>query len=322
MRRRHPNPPHRPRLLKSPSLQGDEASPPATAAPPAQERTFEINAYDVEGNTLLDQLAVETAVYPHLGPGRTPADVEAARAALEKAYQAHGYQSVIVQVPAQNAASGIVRLRVTEARVGHVRVSGSEYHLPSVVREQMPSLQEGQVPDFRAVQRDLADVNRLPDRRVTPSLKPGRIPGTVDVDLHVNDDLPLHASVEVNNDHSQNTKPLRTLATVHYDNLWQLGHSLSATYSVAPQQPSNSEVFARFLSRAALGHAVEPARLWLHVEQRGRRAWRHERARQGPHHRPARHLSAAELGRRDPVDQFRHRLQAFRPKPDAWADQP
>jgi hemolysin activation/secretion protein len=31
---------------------------------------------------------------------------------------------------------------------------------------------------------------------------------------------------------------------VHYDNLWQLGHSLSFSYQVAPQRPTDAEVFS------------------------------------------------------------------------------
>ena len=31
---------------------------------------------------------------------------------------------------------------------------------------------------------------------------------------------------------------------MHYDNLWQLGHSLSFTYQVAPQRPNDAEVFS------------------------------------------------------------------------------
>jgi hemolysin activation/secretion protein len=217
-----------------------EASGRQPSAVPA--RTFELSAYDVEGNTLLDQLTIEKAVYPHLGPGRTPEDVEKARAALEAAYQARGYNSVVVQVPQQNVAYGIVRLRVTEARVGRVRVVGAEYHRPSVLREQMPSLKEGQVPDFRRVQADLVDVNRTPDRRVTPSLKPGRAAGTVDVELRVKDNFPLHGAVEVNNDHGRNSPSLRALGRVTYANLWQRGHSLTATYLTAPENPSAVQV--------------------------------------------------------------------------------
>ena len=69
-------------------------------------------------------------------------------------------------------------------------------------------------------------------------------PGTVDVDLNVEDKLPLHGSVELNNRQSPETTPLRVNATIHYDDLWQLGHSLSFSYQVAPENPKDAQVFS------------------------------------------------------------------------------
>ncbi len=214
----------------------------AAAEPP--QPTFDIEAYDVDGNKLLEEIEVEKAVYPFLGPGRTSADVDHAREALEKAYHDRGYQSVVVETPPQSVSDNIIRLHVVEAPVGRLRVTGSRYFSPQKILQQTPALQQGQVPDITEAQKELADVNRLPDRRVTPLLKAGQAPGTVDVDLKVNDTFPLHASLEVSNDHSQNTEPLRLTGTVHYDNLWQLGHSVTFTYAVAPQDRSESEIFA------------------------------------------------------------------------------
>src|SRR5829696_1792449 len=55
---------------------------PGTAPEPAMY----IREYRVLGSKHLPRIEVEEAVYPYLGPGRTFADVEQARAALEKAY--------------------------------------------------------------------------------------------------------------------------------------------------------------------------------------------------------------------------------------------
>jgi hemolysin activation/secretion protein len=214
------------------------------APPPAQERRVDIEAYDVDGNTKLDQDTVESAVYPFLGPQRSREDVDGAREALQKAYQAHGYQSVVVEIPPQAVTEGIVKLHVVEAPVGRLRVVGSQYFSPSVIRNQVPSLAQGNVPNFDDAQRQISDLNRIPDRQVSPVLKPGKVPGTVDVDLHVKDTLPFHASAEINNDHSANTPPLRVVGTARYDNLWQLGHTISATYLAAPQDVAQSQVFA------------------------------------------------------------------------------
>src|SRR5262249_54767183 len=152
-------------------------------AAPAPRAAFEIQAYDVDGNTLLDQEAVESAVYPYLGPDRSRDDVAAARDALQKAYQVKGYQSVVVEVPAQDARTGIIRLHVVEAPIGRLRVVDSHYSSLSRIKEEVPSLQEGKVPDFNQAQKEVAELNRLPERRVTPLIKPGKVPGTVDVDL-------------------------------------------------------------------------------------------------------------------------------------------
>jgi len=224
------------------SVRAQDRSAAPSPSEPAQ--TFDVEAYDVDGTKLLPQVDIESAVYPFLGPGRTRDDVEHARAALEKVYHDRGYQTVVVEIPAQSVSDTVIRLHVVEAPIGRLRVTGSRYFSPDFIKAETPALKEGTVPDFGQAQKELADVNRLSDRRVTPLLHAGEAPGTVDIDLKVSDTLPFHASVELNNDHSEGTDPLRLIATAHYDNLWQLGHSVSFTYSVAPTNPGNSEIYA------------------------------------------------------------------------------
>lgn len=217
---------------------------------------FEVNAYDVAGVTRLDAATVENAVYPFSGPDRTATDVESARKALEEAYKVRGFESVLVEIPPQpNEAfvSGVVLLKVTEAPIGRLRVTGSKYHALSVVAAQVPALKEGQVPDFTAAQAQIAAANRFADRQITPSVKAGKVPGTIDVDLRVKDSLPLHASLEINNDHSSATSPLRLAGSVRYTNLWQAGHTLTASYLVAPQHRSESEVISASYLAPLLG---------------------------------------------------------------------
>ncbi|MEI9991680.1 MAG: POTRA domain-containing protein [Rhizomicrobium sp.] len=221
-----------------------QPTPPQPPAAPSAPLHLDINEYRIEGEHLLPQDDVETAVYPFLGPGRTTDDVEKARAALEAVYKAKGYQTVAVQVPPQRVSGGVVTLKVVEGTVGRLRVNGARYFLPDAIRQDAPSLAEGTTPNFNDVQRDIVALNQQPDRRVTPALRAGETPGTVDVDLNVDDTLPLHANLEINNRYSSDTTHTRLNATVHYDNLWQLGHSLSFTYQVAPERPSDAEVYS------------------------------------------------------------------------------
>lgn len=223
---------------------GDAATTSPAPPRPRPDPKFDIQAFDVDGNTLLNNTAIESAVYPFMGPDRGRDDVAGARDALEKAYRAQGYPTVVVEVPQQDARTGVVKLHVVEIPVGRLRVVGSRYNLPSRIREQMPSLAEGKVPNFARAQAELAEANRLPEMQVTPLERKGRAPGTVDVDLKVKDSLPLHASVALNNDHAQNTSQLRTIAAASYGDLWQLGHTISGTAILAPERLKDSEVFS------------------------------------------------------------------------------
>jgi hemolysin activation/secretion protein len=205
-----------------------------------------IKQYRVLGAHHLSKIEIERAVYPFLGPGRGPQDVEQARAALEKAYQAKGFQTVSVQIPPQQGAGGIVVLSVMENTVGRLRVRNSRYFLPSSIKKNAPSLAEGDVPNFNDVTRDVVSLNQWPDRRVTPSLKAGVIPGTVDVDLSVEDTFPLHGSLELNNRYSANTDPLRVNASLSYNNLWQLGHSIGGSVQIAPEDINEVQVYSGY----------------------------------------------------------------------------
>ena len=209
----------------------------------AKQPTFSIMEYRVEGNTVLPVIAVEKAVYPHLGEGKTIADVDLARKTLEQAYQKAGYSTVFVDIPEQDVVGGVVRLRVTEGRVGRLRVTGSRYYSLGRIRSQVPALAPGTVPYLPKVQEQMSAANNASaDRRITPVFRAGRTPGTVDVELKVKDQPPLHASLEANNRYSANTSRTRAIGQLRYDNLWQREHSLSLQYQTAPENTGEVSV--------------------------------------------------------------------------------
>jgi hemolysin activation/secretion protein len=238
-------------LLMNVEAWAQSGAPASPSSPPAaRQRTFDINEFRIEGSTQLTVVEVEKAVYPFLGPARVLEDVERARAALEKVYTDKGYQSVSVVIPQQTVRNGVVTLKVNEAVVGRLRVRGSRFFSPLDVKSQAPSMAEGKVPKFDEIAQDIVVLNQIPDRRVTPAMRVGERPGTIDVDLNVEDTLPLHGSLELNNRHSRYTTPLRLAGALRYDNLWQLGHSIGVSYQVAPSRPQDSKVFtASYLAR-------------------------------------------------------------------------
>jgi hemolysin activation/secretion protein len=213
------------------------------AAPAAQEHRFDIYEYAVEGVSKLGTEAVEKAVMPYLGEGKGFDDVQSARKAVEEAYKEAGYLTALVTVPNQPTDTGVIQLKVVEGEVERLRVKGAEYHLPSDIKAKIGEFGEGKVPHFPTMQAQMAALNSG-DMRVTPVLRAGKLPGTVEVDLEVEDSLPFHGSVEWNNRYSANTTHQRLGLNLRYDNLWQAGHSIGFTGQLAPERPSDTRVMA------------------------------------------------------------------------------
>lgn len=220
-----------------------------TSRQAAEPLRFAILEFIVSGNTVLPQAKVEEAVYPYLGESQTVADAEGARQALEKAYQEAGFLSVVVDLPPQRVGAaggdGAVRLNVIEAPVGKLRVTGARYTLPSQIKEQVPSLAPGSVPNFPQMQAELGAVARQSaDREITPVVAAGDQPGTMNVELKVQDDLPVHGFVEANSKQAQNTKRGRLEASASYDNLYQHQHSLGANWVYSPVAPAETNIIS------------------------------------------------------------------------------
>lgn len=211
-------------------------------APDKESARLFIREYRVKGAKKIGVEEIERAIYPYLGKGKSIADVEKARTALEKVYHEKGYQTVSVIIPQQDPTKGIIQFRVVESEIANLRVNGSRYHLPSRIKSQITSLAPGTVPNFETVKKEIVGLNQSADLKVTPRIQAGSIPGTFDVDLDVEDHFPLHGSFELNNRYNPQTSPLRANASISYGNLFQLGHTAGISYQIAPENRDDAEV--------------------------------------------------------------------------------
>ncbi len=224
----------------------------ADAAAAAPQLKFDIKEFRVLGNRVLPQTSVERAVYPFLGPGGDLDGVKKAADALQGAYKDAGFGTVLVDIPEQQVDDGIVRLRVIEGTLDKIRVRGERYFSGRQILAALPALQPKQAPNLPALQDQLTALNaRTGDRVVTPILKAGAQPGSVDIDLNVQDTSPFHASVEVDNHHTADTTPTRASVSMSYSNLWQRQDVFSLLYQTAPANVRNAQV----VSASYLGHA-------------------------------------------------------------------
>ncbi len=221
---------------------------------------FDVREYRVLGNTVLPERDIETALHPLLGDHKNLADVEAARAALEKTYHDRGFGTVFVDIPEQDVNDHIVRLQVTEARLHEVHVLGARHYSERRILAEVPAATVGAVPDLVALHEQLTKLNqRSADLSVLPVLSAGAEPGTVDLSLKVDDHLPFHGSVQFDNQYTPNTDPLRATVALSYGNLFQEFDSLSAEYQVAPQKISEVNVIAANYAWGTFSNGLRPS---------------------------------------------------------------
>ncbi len=220
--------------------------------------TFAVTEYRVLGNSVLPATEIETRLYPLLGANKTIQDVEAARAALETLYRDRGYGAVYVDIPEQRIEAGLVRLRVTEGKLDRLRLSGTRYYSNRRIVASLPSLQPGTVLHLPTLQAELTQLNQQSrDRQVTPVLRPGSRQGEVDIELKVQDELPLHAAAEYNNRYTANTTESRLNLTASYDNLFQRYQSLSLQYQTSPEKTDEVRMVAlTYIAPLAGGNAL------------------------------------------------------------------
>ena len=201
--------------------------------------------YRVEGNTLLSTPVISRVLTPYLGVARTVDDINKAAAALQQEYRNLGFATVFVGIPEQDVVNGVVKLQVTETRVRRVTISGSNYFTLSGIRRNVPSLMEGQTLNIAALQSDLQHANQAnKDLKMVPLVEQGPTNKSVDVELSVDDTLPLHGGLSVSNYNTEGTTPTRLSAELSYGNLWQKNHEVSFQAQTSPENTDEVQVLA------------------------------------------------------------------------------
>ncbi len=228
------------------AVSAQEAPQPAAEVQSQQQpATFDLLELRVKGNNLIDKKQLERTIYPFLGPKKSIDNVELARASLENLYRIQGYQTVSVDIPEQDVKNGIVYLQVVEGKVARLRVKDARYFALGKIKAGVPELAEGNVPNFPKMQQQLAELSsQNPDRQIVPVLRAGETPGTLEVDLKVKDEMPLHGRVELNGRNTSSTSRLRLVSSLRYDNLWQEMHSASLMFQTSPEASKEVEVWA------------------------------------------------------------------------------
>ncbi|NYH25927.1 ShlB/FhaC/HecB family hemolysin secretion/activation protein [Paraburkholderia bryophila] len=214
----------------------------AAAASATADDGFTITRFEVEGNSLLPADEVQHLLQPMSGPHRVYGDIQHALEALESAYRKAAYTAVQVSVPEQELTSGIVRIQVTENRIGKITVTGNRHFSDKNVLAGLPPLRSGQSPNLRAISEAVQLSNDNPAKQVGVTLSSGNEPGTVDAEVKVTDENPLHVFATVDNSGAASTGRWRTGVAIQDANLFDLDQVGTLAYTTSPDSPSGVRV--------------------------------------------------------------------------------
>jgi hemolysin activation/secretion protein len=214
---------------------------------PAQAQTggprFDVAEYVVEGNTLLPAARVQAALKPYTGRDRDFATVQAAQAALQKAFADAGYPTVVVSVPEQEIRDGRIRLQVEALKLGKLRVQGNKHFDEVNVRRSLPALRPGEPPNLDRVARNLRTANENPAKQTKVVLREGEAPGSVDAVALVEDERPFRLAFTLDSTGTPSTGEVRAGVAGQYANLFNRDQVVSAQYVTSASEPEDVSIF-------------------------------------------------------------------------------
>ena len=204
---------------------------------------FDINRFEVVGNTLLPAAEVEQLVSPHTGTNKDFADIQRALEALEQAYRERGFGVVQVLLPEQDITRGVVRFRVVQPRVGRVSIEGNTHFDNENIRRSLPAVKEGETPNSADIARNLQLTGEHPVKQTNVLMRSGASEETVDVNVKVTDDRPWRGFVTLDNTGTSDTGNFRLGVGYQHTNLFNRDHALTVQYVTSPTHMSKVAIY-------------------------------------------------------------------------------
>ena len=219
--------------LTAPCLaaQAQEA-PQSTPVPPH----FAVNSFAVEGAHALPAASIDATLAPFQGPSVTFARLEEAIAALKAKYREAGIDAVNIVLPQQDISNGIIKISVTEARLGKVEVAGNKFFSSDNIVRALPALVPGETPNMDDVAAEVRMSNDNPSKQIQVTLRQGSSADSADALVRVSDEDPMQFAVIFDNTGTSDSGKDRLGLAIHDANVFGADHVLSAQFQTSPNK--------------------------------------------------------------------------------------
>ena len=203
---------------------------------------FSVSNFLIQGDNPIGEKA-DKVLAPYIGEQSGLEGLSAAADALEQAIIKAGFSFHRVSLPPQQLTSGTVEFKIVKFEIGVINVTGNQFFDQQNIERSLPLLQSGITPNTKALSRSLKLANNHASKNIQLRFKEGEEGDTIDADITVQDQNPQIFFVTLDNTGSGDTKEFRSTLGYQHGNLFNRDHSLTATLTIAPEDPSATTQF-------------------------------------------------------------------------------
>jgi len=188
---------------------------------PGDGPSFFVKKIELEGNTLFSNEILEPIVDVGEGIDATLGILALYAQEVTAYYSAKGYILTEAYIPNQKIENGVVKMSVNEGFIDDVEIKGGKFLDKESVKNRFFNVQAESIMQEATLERVLLELNDVRGITARSTLKPGKISGSSDLVLEVDETRPYYFGIDADNFGSEFTGQARFGTTVIANNLWK-----------------------------------------------------------------------------------------------------
>ena len=201
----------------------------ATSPPPSDAVSASVLVNELQFSGAAVYSSSELLAIARFTPGTelTLQELQAMAARITTHYRNEGYFVARAYLPAQDISNHVVRITVSEGKLGQVVLKNTSHLSDGLANSQLAGLDSGDPILIEPMENRLLLLSDVPGVKVSSTLVPGTLPGTSDLIVDVVPGRLVTGQVDFDNAGNPYTGEYRLGATVNFNNMAGRGDVLS-----------------------------------------------------------------------------------------------
>jgi hemolysin activation/secretion protein len=221
----------------------------SAGAAPSDVKSIPVTRFEVDTSALLSAEEVDRALAAYRGRDVSLKELFDAVAKINELYDAKGARTSRAILPAQDIKDGVVKIRLVEARIGVIRISGTPDPQIGFVQERLRQ-RSGELLSVDGLEQDLIRFNTLYQAQLRASVTAGAEVGKTDLTIEVKEPKRHNFTTFLDNAGGDSVGESRYGANYSGNGLLNLGDSLqlstsgtqgSRSYGISYSTPLNRD---------------------------------------------------------------------------------